>query len=161
MGWFKSSLGRVVCSCEPLDGSLDLLSPCSLFGRAVLFPSYRFGTLPVSVALPVALPLVDSDGAAGRFITDSAPGGAAGMVGFCELPAAVPGANVLVGAPLEGEGSVELELAEGAGGMGVDVCTVGIIVVGAIIVVTAGATASVAPVQGSIGTFITMVRGVR
>jgi hypothetical protein len=121
IGWVGSSFGWVVCSCEPLLGPVDLLSPWSIFGEPILFPSYRFGDRPLSVALPpvaflfVALPLGDSDGAAGCFKTDSVPG-AAGMVCFCELPVPdalfeaapleddeLPGAKVLGGPELEDE----------------------------------------------------------
>lgn len=149
---------------------LDFIWVESFFGVVEL--SYKFGTRPVSVALPlVELLLVDSDGAAGCFKTDSAPG-AAGIDGLSELPdpdelpllegAELFGANVLGGLAL-GEEDVELEPLDGANGVEVIVCVVIVDIAGAgiIIVCTGAATASVAPVQGSIGTFITMVRGVR
>jgi hypothetical protein len=108
-GWVGSNLGCVVCSCEPFVDPLDLFSPWSFFGVAMLLPSYRFGTRPLSVTFPPD----DSDGASGCFSTDSVPG-AVGKVGFCELPvpealpeaaplegAVLPGANVLGGLELE------------------------------------------------------------
>ncbi len=70
---------------------------------------------------------------------------------------------MLCGTPLDGTSPVgavvEVETADGAVGIDVVVCvvTVGAIIVGH----KPGQSASVAPVQGSTGTFITMVRGVR
>jgi hypothetical protein len=116
-----------------LADPLDFISLESFFGEVEL--SYKFGARPLSVALPealsVALPLVDSVGAAGRFKTDS-ESGAAGIDGFSEpdelldeLPllegAELFGANVLGGLPLE---YVEPELADGAAGVEVIVCVV-------------------------------------
>lgn len=104
---------------------------------------------------------------------DSVPGddGAAGIVGFNVFPtpdsvlpegvlpagAVLPGANVDGGPDIVGEDDVDVDIEEdGAVGIDVVVCMVG----AAIIVDTVGTTKS-RPVQGSIGTFITMVRGVR
>ena len=113
--------------------------------------------------MSVALPLAES---VGRFKTDSEPDGAAGIGGFCELapPDELSGANVLGGVAVLGAEVAGLVVVEGV--VVIDgACIVVEVgtpteVEGTIIVETAGAT-SVAPVHGSMGTFMTMVRGVR
>ena len=154
----------VVVSFGVFVPPLDLLSPCP--DDVPLF-------VPPLVLLPPALSVDGSVGAAGRFIIDSVPG-AAGIGGLSVFPvpdpvpiegtvlpgAELPGANVLGGPDVDDEAfdgeDVEPGVVDDAPGVDVVVC-----IVGAGIMVDTAVTAKSEPVHGSIGTFITMVRGVR